>query len=884
MFIKHAMRLFFVSLMGIVISEGMIGQSSASIVTQWDFNNLSSTPNNSPAPSIGTGTATSLGMGTPDCDITNADGPPSDDTINWWRVRGGGDHANGWWSGADQYTQGAEFDVDTTGSTGIQFQFDWFCTTKGVADMQPQYTIDGSTWINKGSLITSTTGNTWKNQVILDFSSISGVNNDPNFGVRLVSAWKSGTSAYEIPGGTPMEDGKGNWRFDMVTILNDVVITPGVNVTWATTNGTWNTTGSNWTGGNPNPNKYKDTDNAIFSDISANSTVTVDAAGVAPNSTNIKNAANTYTFTGGSINAGSLTKSSAGTAILSASNGYNGGTTINGGTLIVDGGDNRLGFATSMLTIDGGTLQTNTSGLASSRAITVGTSGGTFKTNGFDSSTSGHTSVNGTITKADSGNLALNGGVSFGSSGSLTINSEGSVTFGHTDDQITMSHGGTFNGNLILDMDSSDPNHPPRLNFDGTVPYSGSGEVQVQKSGIVISNNNSNSYLDPIYVDVKIHLNSLNNAFTKSDVTQEDPLDVAHPFVTTIGGTRDASQSPLTVPNNLHISQKISGNSDVNVANQPTGTGSGNLWLEAQNDYTGATMINGDHDATVYIGVNNALPITTDVIFGTGSAVMDTCNPKIDLNGHNQQINSLSHGQYATAMAGFGITNYGAADSILKVSGSTTPYNSFGGVISDGTSHKISLEKAGTGKLTLSNVNTYTGATTIHDGILELAELRDPDFGTLISTGQISIDSVITTDSTGTFQIKNGTHTVGVITGTGTTNLLSDSYLTVATSITQNSLTMGSGAGVTITGGTNSLGTITGSGAINLLNGELMANSIILNHLSIGSGAKVIIRASAEGPLGIDSEFQAVPEPSTFLLIVTAAIAGGVLLWKKRQQ
>jgi autotransporter-associated beta strand protein len=310
----------------------------------------------------------------------------------------------------------------------------------------------------------------------------------------------------------------------------------------------------------------------------------------------------------------------------------------------------------------------------------------------------------------------------------------------------------------------------------------------VRKSGIVISNSNANSHLDPIHVDVKVHLNSSNNTFTKTDVTQADPLAVANPFVTTIGGTRDKAAGD-NVPNNLHFSQPISGNSDVNVGNTPTGTGSGHLWLESQNTYTGATMINGDHDSTVFIGVNNALPIATDVIFGSGSSVIPgQSKPKLDLKGHNQQINSLSHGNYGIA-ADYTVTNSGSADSTLTISGSTTPYHSFGGVISDGATNKLGLEKSGTSTLTLSNINTYSGPTVIDGGTLELAQLVDPDFGTLISTGQISVNSLITMNSSGTFQIKEGDHTVGTILGTGTVKVLSGTL--TAESITADTLTIG---------------------------------------------------------------------------------------------
>jgi hypothetical protein len=78
----------------------------------------------------------------------------SDSGSNLWRIRGdaqnpGDPTGNGWALQAPQYTQGAEFYTDTTGfSNGIHVQFDYETTNQGIHDMQVQYTIDGSTWLN----------------------------------------------------------------------------------------------------------------------------------------------------------------------------------------------------------------------------------------------------------------------------------------------------------------------------------------------------------------------------------------------------------------------------------------------------------------------------------------------------------------------------------------------------------------------------------------------------------------------------------------------------------------------------------------------------------------------------------------------------------------
>jgi autotransporter-associated beta strand protein len=128
-----------------------------------------------------------------------------------------------------------------------------------------------------------------------------------------------------------------------------------------------------------------------------------------------------------------------------------------------------------------------------------------------------------------------------------------------------------------------------------------------------------------------------------------------------------------------------------------------------------------------------------------------------------------------------GITLYGTAvittalDNTLTLSGQ---------IIGTGGLTKINYDAAG-GKLVLAGANTYEGPTLISAGTLELAE-----------TGQISVLSAITNDAV--FQVAEGDHTVGTITGTGTTNVLDAATLT-ATSITQDSLVIGGAGGAVAT-------------------------------------------------------------------------------------
>jgi hypothetical protein len=239
--------------------------SAQTVITKWDFGvtGVQSAPYNAPAPSTGIGTAITLGM----TNSYNGGNTASDDilstagvatpvlTENTWRIRGAQTNGtpaghNGWatfqsGAGAPQYSQGIELDASTVGFQNIQFSFDWFSTNQGIRDLQFQYNLNVSNangWTNFGG--TSPTGtyiavpndfySTNSPNIAVDLSSISGANNDANFGVRLVSAFDStGHVANDYAGATLAaglttiyNNSSGNWRLDNLTFSGTAVVAP----------------------------------------------------------------------------------------------------------------------------------------------------------------------------------------------------------------------------------------------------------------------------------------------------------------------------------------------------------------------------------------------------------------------------------------------------------------------------------------------------------------------------------------------------------------------------------------------------------------------------------------------------------------------------------
>ena len=253
------------------IGSGAAAQAQTTI-TQWSFENDAVATNNSPAASVGSGTATSIGMNlyaTPNVGVTTDDvvvGKTSDtgangvaDTTNTWRVRaqaGSNGAANGWSSAAPIGTQGVQFAASTVGYSNVTVSFDWYATTQGEANLQLEYSTNGgASWTNApitiganatlglASLTNTTSANTVNGSYISDNLLTNGAlagqdwfkgltatisapaaANNAQFEFELVNA---STGADNVSTqGTALNNSSGNWRFDNVTVSGTPVPLP----------------------------------------------------------------------------------------------------------------------------------------------------------------------------------------------------------------------------------------------------------------------------------------------------------------------------------------------------------------------------------------------------------------------------------------------------------------------------------------------------------------------------------------------------------------------------------------------------------------------------------------------------------------------------------
>lgn len=239
--------------LGLSALLGSLTAAQAQIsLTAWTFDNLATGINSSPQPSTGFGAASALGMANSFNNTNSLSNPDvqslsgsSTDPIgpNAWRVRGTGgapNGGNGWSSSAAIGTQGARFSASTAGYYKIKVSFDVFATPDAEANLLVQYTTEGTIWNNAtitsvgtlgvittnsatnstvmGSYVILTNNGTtgWNNQIVVDLTGISGVDNNANFAIRIVNA-STGTNCVDTTG-APYNNVSGSWTFDNVVV------------------------------------------------------------------------------------------------------------------------------------------------------------------------------------------------------------------------------------------------------------------------------------------------------------------------------------------------------------------------------------------------------------------------------------------------------------------------------------------------------------------------------------------------------------------------------------------------------------------------------------------------------------------------------------------
>ena len=365
--------------------------------------------------------------------------------------------------------------------------------------------------------------------------------------------------------------------------------------------GVWRVGGgsNNWTSASGTPNAdYAQDSFAIFS--AAPGTVSVDNAGGNVLASGMQFASDGYVITGDTLSltgaqaivqvgdgsaasagytaaidaaltgTAGLVKTDAGTLVLTGTNSYAGGTTINGGTLRISA-DANLGDAAGELTLDGGTLN-STADMNSDRAVDLA-GAGTFLTDDDTMLTlDGVASGPGALTKDGLGTLVLTAANVYG--GGTTIAAG----------MLQLGNGGTA-GSIVGDVANNGVlafNRSDSLIFAGVI--TGTGAVNQIGSGTTIL--------------------TANNGYTGGTTISAGVLQLGNGGAT--GGiTGDVVNNAALIFNRsdaVNFAGLISGTGRVEQA------GNGTMVLTGANSYAGTTVVS-----------NGALQINGDQSAATGA-------------------------------------------------------------------------------------------------------------------------------------------------------------------------------------------------------------------------------------------------------------------------
>ena len=490
----------------------------------------------------------------------------------------------------------------------------------------------------------------------------------------------------------------------------------------------WDTSTTNWsTASSVPPVAFVNGAMAVFDDIGS-TTPAVDIVGTVTPSAIRVNSANNYTFgsaaAGGIGGSATLTKSGTGTLTLSSSaNSYSGATAVNDGTVRL--GDNEVIPNASSVTVAKGVLDIN------GRTETIGTSGTVLTLGASSTTVAGNTANVSDIATGGSlilgGNVAYNAGSATFNNGTASIaanlnlnNATRTFNIGDSDQTLTETvvygqiSGGGSGGALTKSGAGT-------LILSGANTYSGTSEISGGGIGIGID-----SAL-PTYGPVGTGTLRFNN---------NTPTVFAHGAGRTIGnyilfdgptivGGANALEFTGTVDLGGNSGRVITVNNTANTTFSGTitsiigGTGGGLrkagpgvLIVSGNNDYNGQTTVDAS-GGTLRLGSGTAIPHGS----GKGTVTVNT-GGTLDVAGQSETINGLS---------GSGTVNNSTGSGTL-IAGDNNAGGTFSGAIQN-SSGTLALTKIGTGTLTLSGANTYSGATTISTGTLALS-----GSGTIAST------------------------------------------------------------------------------------------------------------------------------------------------------
>jgi len=506
----------------------------------------------------------------------------------------------------------------------------------------------------------------------------------------------------------------------------------------------------------------------------------------------------------------SLTKTGAGNLTLTGSNSYTGTTTVNAGILFATNTatNNALSaFGSGSIVIaNGASIQLKANGSGSGQTIVANNNVSVSGTTGIDvncsTANSSNTFALGTLA-IGAGQLNVTGANLYALSlGATTLS--GAATFNPTTANLTLGAIGESGASSLTKTGAG------TLTLTGSDSYS--GDTMVSSGTLAMGN-----------------VDALSQSTLNYD-NQGGIVSFASLVSANLGGLKGGQNLALSNTAGNAVALTAGGN-NTSTAYSGTLSGSGSLTkagagvftLSGSNSYSGGTRVSA---GTLQIGNANAL--------GTGAVTMNAGT--LDLNGANLSAGAIS------GSTGAAITNNSSNPASLTtvIAGGSALY---AGAIVDGTG-TVALVKSGTGALTLSGSNNYSGGTTIVGGTLQLGG------NNAIGTGALAVNG-------GTLDLNGNAASVAGLSGSGgsiTNSASGTSTLTAAmgsgTSTYAGNITNGTGAVVLTNSGAGTLilgGSLTMAGLNAQAGVTQLTQSGSIGAVNVSAGATLSVAANGDG-------------------------------------
>ncbi|WP_052071784.1 autotransporter-associated beta strand repeat-containing protein [Sphingopyxis sp. MWB1] len=477
-----------------------------------------------------------------------------------------------------------------------------------------------------------------------------------------------------------------------------------------------------------------------------------------------------------------LVKADLGTLTLSGANSYTGGTRIDAGTLRISS-DSNLGDAAGGLSLNGGRLHT-TADLHSNRAVELAGSGAFHTDTGTILTLAGNMAGAGGFTKSGDGDLILSGTGDFGgdvavTGGRLFVNGDQSAATGH----YTVGSGTTLGGVGVIGGDvavadgarlSAGVDDVGTLTINGSLTLSGA------------------SRLDYAFGAANVAGGALNDLVTVGgDLMLDGVIDVSIPaggsfgpgvyrIFDYAGALTDKGLALGTMPTGSSMSVQTSINGQVNLVNSAGLTLS--FWDGAAGPKNDGIIQGGDGIWRAGGGSDNWTDMTgtpnADYAQGSFAIFQGTGgNVLVDNSGGDILASGLQFASDGYVVEGDGLT-LTAPDAIVQVGDGSVAGASYTATISSAITGTSRLVKTDAGTLILTGVNSYTGGTAIHGGIVRVAADENLGMaagglslngGTLHSVADMTSDRSVDLAGTGVFLTDDGTTLTltGAATGPG---------------------------------------------------------------------------------------------------------------------